>query len=268
MVSSQHLDKNLARADQLIEQAASMAKTIFLPENFAALANENPREIGAREASESGEIRSFLSRSAARFECWIFGGTIPVSRRRDGSVITDNRVRAASFVYDNQGTEVARYDKIHMFDVEVDDNHKHYRESATFEPGNDVVLVDVPAGKVGLTVCYDLRFPELYRKLFSAGAEIFSIPSAFTEVTGAAHYEILMRARAIENLSYTVAACQGGQHDSGRRTWGHSMVVDPWGEVIARAGQGEDIITAEVNLDQVHRVRREMPVGEQRRDFS
>lgn len=268
MVSSRDVETSLGQARGLIEHAASQGvDAVFLPENFAALANADPRAIGDREVSEGGAIRSFLRGISAATGCWIFAGTLPISCRPDGSAVPDRRVRAASFVYDAKGAEVARYDKIHMFDVDVADNHKHYMESATFEPGDKVVLIDAPPGRVGLTVCYDIRFPELYRELFSRGARLFTIPSAFTEVTGAAHFEVLMRARAIENFSYTVAACQGGVHDSGRRTWGNSMVVDPWGEIIARAGTGEAVITAEVDLERLRQIREDMPVDRQRRKF-
>jgi predicted amidohydrolase len=265
MVSSQQVDKNLPRADAMIREAAQSAGYIFLPENFAALAAPDPGLIGRQEAGAQPLIRPWLSGLAKELGCWIFAGTLPLASRPDGSAIKDGRVRAASLVFDPTGLEVARYDKIHMFDVEVADAQRSYRESATFECGDSLALVPTPLAKIGLSVCYDIRFPELYRQLFAQGAECLAIPSAFTTVTGEAHFEVLMRARAIENVAYTIAACQGGRHDSGRETHGQSMVVNPWGEVVVRAGRGEDILLADINLDEVARIRRDMPVLQQRR---
>lgn len=268
MVSSRKRDRNLERIDALIAEAAAMsADAIFLPENFGALAAHDPRALGEAEATDAGVLRQRVAALAREHRCWIFAGTMPCSRRPDGSDVAQGRVRAASFVFDDAGRERARYDKIHMFDVDVEDSHRHYLESATFEPGEDLALVETPFGRVGLSVCYDIRFPELYRELFYRGAEIMAVPSAFTRPTGKAHFEILMRARAVENFSYTVAACQGGNHDSGRETYGHSMVVDPWGEVLVRAGDGEDVVVAEIDVAHVARIRAAMPVHEQRRLF-
>lgn len=260
MVSSQHVDVNLKRAEALIEEAAAKnANAIFLPENFAALASNETRSIAAQEATKSGPIRQFLSELAARHHCWIFAGTLPVSVRPNQSLIKDGRVRAASFVYDGDGDQVARYDKIHMFDVE--DNQKSYTESHTFEPGDHQTVIDSPIGKVGLSVCYDIRFADVYRNLFLLGAECLSIPSAFTTVTGEAHFEVLMRARAIENFSYTIAACQGGVHDSGRMTHGHSMVVGPWGDIKASCSEGESVITCTLDMASLHQMRKDIPVA-------
>ncbi|MEX1236953.1 MAG: carbon-nitrogen hydrolase family protein, partial [Pseudomonadales bacterium] len=212
-----------------------------------------------------GPLRQLMSTLAAETGCFIFAGTIPCRVRPDGSEVSGGRVRAASFVYDGNGIAVARYDKIHMFDVDVEDGHQHYLESATFEPGEDIVCVETPLGKVGLSVCYDIRFPELYRELFASGAELIAIPSAFTRVTGEAHFEVLMRSRAIENFVFTIAACQGGTHDSGRETYGHSMVVSPWGEVLCRGNDEQEVLYAELDLAELEKIRRDMPVGKQRR---
>lgn len=261
MLSSQHLDTNMKRVDAMIREAATRGvEAVFLPENFGALGAVRPRDIG-----ESPVLRELMAVLARDTGLWIFAGTLPSSIRPDGTAVPVPRVRAASFVYDPAGVEVARYDKIHMFDVDVNDSHRHYQESETFEPGSDVVVVDTTIGRVGLSVCYDIRFPELYRRLFDMGAEVITIPSAFTRPTGEAHFEVLVRARAIENFSYVVAACQGGSHDSGRETFGHSMIVDPWGGLICRTGEGEDILVAELDLTRVHEFRRAMPVGKQRR---
>ena len=267
LVSGTDVAKNLDRVDRLVKDAAAHdVDAIFLPENFAALANPDPRAIGDLQTTQAVGIRSFVANLAADLNCWIFAGTMPCSVRPDGSAVPGRRVRAASFVFDQAGNEVARYDKIHMFDVDVDDNHKHYVESETFEHGEDVVCCETPLGKVGLTACYDIRFPELYRRLFQQGALSMTVPSAFTRVTGAAHFEVLMRARAIENFTFMIAACQGGVHESGRETYGNSMVVDPWGEVLCRgAADGEDIVIAELDMDRQQQIRRDMPVDRQRR---
>tara|TARA_R110002072_G_scaffold2252_4_gene18635 strand:- start:169 stop:993 length:825 start_codon:yes stop_codon:yes gene_type:complete len=266
MVSSQHLDQSLAAVERLLgDVTGKEVDAIFLPENFAALGNQDPYQLGLQEQDSSGPIRSFLREIASRTGSWIFAGTIPVASRIDGSSTEPGKVRAASLVLDGAGVEVARYDKMHMFDVDVADNHGSYRESNTFEHGNELRLINSPCGRVGLSVCYDIRFSELYLSLLKQGAELFAIPSAFTETTGKAHFELLMRARAVESFSFTVGACQGGVHDSGRRTFGHSMVVNPWGEVIAKAGIGEEVIFADIDLQELRNVRGRMPVLDQRR---
>lgn len=269
MVSSQSVDVNLKIASDLIEEAAEKeVGVIFLPENFAALGSDSSRHIGEQEKDVKGPVRSFLSEKSRVLGCWIQAGTLPTIQRPDGTQVMDQRVRAASMVYSDEGREVARYDKIHMFDVDVQDNHKTYRESDSFEAGDHLSLVNTPAGVLGLSVCYDIRFPELYRELYSKGAEMFSIPSAFTRVTGQAHFETLMRARAIENFSYTIAACQGGVHDSGRETYGNSMVVSPWGEVAGRLKEGEGILYVDLDLESQKEIRNSMPVDKQRKEIS
>ncbi len=266
MVSSKDVDRNLVSAERLLlSLSEERLDAVFLPENFSALGNPEPRSLGESQHGPEGSVRSFLAEMAARLNCWIFAGTIPCSVRGDGKPVAGSRVRAASFVFDETGQEVARYDKIHMFDVEVEDNHRHYMESDTFEPGEDLVVVDSPIGKVGLSVCYDIRFPELYRHLVGQGAEHLCVPSAFTTTTGQAHWRLLMRARAVENACFTIGACQGGSHDSGRETHGHSMVVDPWGEVLGELGLGEDILVTRLDLEVQRRIRRDMPTLSQRR---
>lgn len=259
MVSSAGVDANLARVESLIAEAAIDAVAVFLPENFAALAARNPVSIGRAETDSTGPIRQFLSKAASKNKCWIFGGTIPIATRPDGAEVPNGRVRAASIVYDAAGREVCRYDKIHMFDVTVADNQNNYVESSIFEPGEDVIALETPFGRTGMTVCYDLRFPELYRKLFGLEVDLIAAPSAFTEVTGEAHFELLMRARAVENSCFMVAACQGGIHDSGRQTYGHSMVVDPWGDVVGELGQGEGVLQVDIDLARRKELRQRMP---------
>lgn len=266
MVSGIDVESNLKRADALMSDAArSVVDAIFLPENFAALGHPAPVDIGESESYGAKPITSFLCEAARKNQCWIFGGTFPMRTRANGSNATDNRVRAASIVIDELGEVRARYDKVHMFDVDVDDAHKRYRESETFEHGDQVLVVDSPCGRVGLSVCYDIRFSELYLQLFKLGAQLFAIPSAFTVPTGKAHFHTLMRARAIESFGFTVAACQSGRHDSGRETYGHSMVVNPWGEILAEANSGEQVLIVDIDLEQVSEARAQMPVLQQRR---
>ena len=266
MVSSKQVDVSLSSAEMLMQEVdAGQVDAIFLPENFAALGSDDPYQIGLREQTDKGPVRAFLREAAIRANCWVFAGTLPIASRGDGSPTAAGKVRAASLVLDQTGAEVARYDKIHMFDVDVADNHGAYRESNTFEHGTELTIVDSPCGRVGLSVCYDLRFSELYLSLFKLGAEVLAVPSAFTETTGEAHFELLMRARAVESFAYSVAACQGGVHDSGRRTYGNSVVVNPWGDVIARAGRGEQVITADIDLVELKAVRAKMPVLNQRK---
>ncbi len=174
-------------------------------------------------------------------------------------------MRPACLVFDPRGEMVARYDKMHLFDVQVDDRQAQYSESRSFEPGSRIVCVDAPVGRIGLSICYDLRFPELYRKLLEQGAEILTVPSAFTKVTGEAHWEVLLRARAIENQCFVLAANQGGVHNATRETWGHSMIVDPWGRVLARVESGEGVAVADIDLSALHALRSRMPIQSHRR---
>lgn len=265
MVSTDRLEDNLAVLDQLLAQAAANdVKLAVLPENFALFSSAKLRAAGALEVSDAGPIRSFVAAAAQRHGLWLVAGSLPVAARPDGMPLAQ-RVRSACFVYDDQGNEVARYDKIHLFDVDVQDSFGRYRESDTIEPGDQLVLVDTPCGRLGLSICYDLRFPELYRALSAQGAEIFAVPAAFTAVTGAAHWQVLLRARAIENLCYVIAADQGGRHSATRETYGHSMLVDPWGQVLAYQETGEGLVMAEMDLDYLHEVRAQMPVLQHQR---
>ncbi len=224
MASGPRVHANLLAAGRLIAEAArGGARLVVLPENFAHMGREEHDKLALAEQPGDGPIQDFLAREAARLGIWIVGGTLPLAGRDAG------RVRASCLVYDERGRQVARYDKMHLFDVEVVGSEERYMESDTVEPGDELAVVDTPVGRLGLAVCYDLRFPELFRCLQARGAEIIVLPSAFTAVTGQAHWEPLLRARAIENLCYIVAAAQGGSHASGRQTHGDSMIVDRWG---------------------------------------
>lgn len=269
MVSSSKVEENLDAAGRLIASAASQgAELVLLPEVFAVLEGGPMREYGEREGE--GKIQRFLAAQAREHRIILVGGTIPLVTRpglREGDpgwLIEDDRVRPSCLVYDAGGVCVARYDKIHLFDVEVEDRQASYSESRSYEPGDELVTVPTPLGQLGLSVCYDLRFPELYRALFHRGAEIVTVPSAFTYVTGQAHWESLLRARAIENQCYIIAAGQGGRHNDRRETWGHSMVIDPWGRVLAEVKEaGVGIALAEIDPAQITDVRRRMPIASQ-----
>lgn len=265
MVSTQDIDANLSEARRLLAEAAhDGASVAVLPENFAVLATHQMIECGHTEAGDNAVIRAFLSQQAADLGIWIVGGSMPLAVRPDGSDLKD-RVRASCLVYDALGQEVARYDKIHLFDAMVEDAHGQYRESDTFEPGERVVTVDTPAGKLGLAICYDLRFPELFRALREQGAEWVCLPSAFTWQTGDAHWHALIRARAIENQVWVVAPGQGGQNSDSRRTYGHSLICDPWGKVTTELEEGPGVVAAELDRAQLKQLRKRMPVWEHRR---
>ncbi|WP_417566291.1 carbon-nitrogen hydrolase family protein [Marinobacter sp.] len=265
MVSSHDMQANLSEAARLLAEAAGQGVGVaVLPENFAVLATGQMVDCGRREAGDEPVIRAFLAQQARKLGIWIVGGSMPLAQRPDGLDI-QTRVRATCLVFDDQGTEVARYDKIHLFDAMVDDAHGQYRESDTFEPGEQVVTVDTPAGKLGMAICYDLRFPELFRALREQEADWVCLPSAFTWQTGDAHWHPLIRARAIENQIWVVAPGQGGQNSERRRTYGHSLICDPWGRVVTEIGEGPGVVVAELDTDQLSNLRTRMPVWEHRR---
>ncbi len=260
LCSSQDVSLSLAQLSSVLaELKPGAVDAIFLPENFAALAAPSAHQIGLAEAEGPGFIRNFIANKAIETGAYIFAGTVPLAKRADGQMVPGQKVRAASLVFDPCGAEIARYDKQHLFDVDVPDQIGRYRESDTFEPGDAPRVVATAFGAVGLSVCYDLRFPEFFTRLTALGAEIIAVPSAFTAVTGAAHFEVLVRARAIENACFLVAACQSGGHDSGRETFGHSMVVSPWGEVLACREAGPGVFVTTLDLQDLRRVRSALP---------
>lgn len=254
MTSGADVQANLEQARTSLEEAARLgAQLAVLPENFAFMGLADADKRAVAEAEGSGPIQDFLARTAARLQMWIVAGTIPL---RAGS---DGRVAAASVVYRSDGTPAARYDKIHLFDVDIPARKESYRESAHVAPGSRPQVVDTPAGRLGLSVCYDIRFPELYRALSAAGAQILSVPSAFTAPTGRAHWETLLRARAIENLCYVIAPAQSGFHANGRETYGDTMVVDYWGRILRRLPRGTGCVVADVDLAAQAEVRESFP---------
>ena len=259
MTSGPDVPANLAVAEHLLEEAAACgANLAVLPENFAfmGLADADKRRIAEPEGD--GPIQSFMAHTARRLGIWVVGGTMPLQ------LPSQTRVAAACLVYDASGALAARYDKVHLFDVSIPGKRENYRESANISPGKSVKIVDTPIGRVGLSVCYDIRFPELYRQLSAAGAQILAVPSAFTGPTGRAHWEPLLRARAIENLCYVVAPAQSGFHESGRETYGDSMIVDYWGRVVRRLPRGQGCIVCDLDLERQAQVRSSFPALEHR----
>jgi predicted amidohydrolase len=254
MTSGPDVEANLAAARLLLEEAqAADARLAVLPENFAFMGIHDADKLAVGESLGSGPIQDFLAATARRLGLWVIAGTIPIR------VAGDARVAAASLVYDDQGERVARYDKIHLFDVELPERAESYRESANMAPGRTPAVVDTPIGRVGLAVCYDVRFPELFRNLSAQGAQVFVLPSAFTAPTGRAHWETLLRARAIENLCYLIAPAQSGFHANGRETYGDSMIVDYWGRILGRLPRGSGCVSAEIDLPRQAQVRKSFP---------
>ncbi len=250
MASGPNVAANLQEAGRLIElAAASGARIVALPEYFAIMGMKDTDKVAAREREGEGPIQAFLAEQARRNGCWIVGGSVPLEAG------TPDKVRNSCLIYDQNGKLVARYDKIHLFGFEM--GQERYSEERTIEPGSRVVTVDSPYGRIGVSVCYDLRFPELYRAM--GEVDLILVPSAFTETTGKAHWDTLVRARAIENLAYVIAPAQGGYHVNGRETHGHTMIVDPWGVVLDRLPRGSGVVVAGVNPTYQAKIRRSLP---------
>lgn len=250
MASGADVETNLREAARLIEIAADAgAALVGLPEYFCFMGMRESDKVARRERDGEGPIQDFLAHIAAKHSVWIVGGTVPLV------ATAADKVRNASLVYDARGRRVARYDKIHLFGFQS--GAERYEEARTIEPGERVVTLDSPFGRIGLSVCYDLRFPELYRGM--GEVDLIFVPSAFTETTGRAHWETLLRARAIENLAYVVAPAQGGHHANGRETHGHAMIVDPWGKVVDVLPRGSGVVLAEIDRTYVSKVRGNLP---------
>ncbi len=254
MTSGLDVAANLATASRLLESAAqSGAVLAVLPENFAFMGRDDREKQAMAEVPGTGPVQDALSALASRLGLSIVGGTLPLR------VQGENRSAAASLVYGPDGRLQARYDKIHLFDVDLPGREERYRESAGTLPGSEVVVTQVGSLPVGLSVCYDMRFPELFRRLAADGARLFAVPSAFTVPTGEAHWEVLLRARAVENLAFVVAAAQWGHHANGRSTYGHSLVIDPWGAVLGRLPEGEGCLVVDIDTSQQDAVRARFP---------
>ena len=260
MATGPNVSANLLTAEQLIEEAVSNnAGLVVLPENFAFMGKNEKDVLTIKEREGDGPLQDFLSQLASKHGIWIVGGTIPLEAD-DAS-----KIHSSSLVYNDRGQQVARYDKIHLFDVNLVEADEQYNESQTYEPGNNTCVIDTPFGKLGVAICYDLRFPELFRNMIDDGMEIIALPSSFTAITGRAHWETLVRSRAIENLSYVIAAAQGGFHLSGRETYGHSMIVDPWGTVLAQVPRGAGSVSVKLDIEFLSATRRNFPCIEHRR---
>jgi predicted amidohydrolase len=262
MASQADIQANLANARRLLESSAEAgAQLAVLPENFAAMGRADLPAVGRAEAEGAGPILPWLKQAAIDLRLWIVAGTLPLPA--DGQ--PRSKIRACSLLVDDQGQQVARYDKLHLFDAQVSDSRGRYRESDDYAAGDRLVVVDTPVGRLGMSVCYDLRFAELYTALRLAGAELISVPSAFTTVTGQAHWEMLLRARAIETQCYMLAAAQGGEHPGGRLTHGHSSIVDYWGRVISEQAVGEATLVVGRDTAEQVATRQRMPVVDHRR---
>jgi nitrilase len=260
MTSGHVVMDNLSAAGKLLREAKEAGADIAcLPENFSFIGLKDADKLEVAEADGIGPIQQFLSATARELRLWILGGTTVIKGD------TASRVANASLLFDDHGKRVARYDKIHLFDVAIPGRDEKYLESTHVTPGRKVVLADTPVGKLGLSVCYDMRFPELYRELVSQGAEWLAMPAAFTVPTGRAHWETLLRARAIENLCYVVAPAQSGTHTSGRETYGDSLIVDYWGQVLARLPKGSGVITGDFDLAKQAETRARFPALDNRR---
>jgi nitrilase len=250
MASGTNVEGNLNEARRLIEKAAAQgAKLVVLPEFFAVMGKKDSDTVKIREQAGSGQLQDFLSSTARKNKVWLVGGSIPL--------VADapNKVRNSCLVFNDLGEQVARYDKIHLFNLDL--GNEQYHEGRTIEAGNQVVVVESPFGRIGLAICYDLRFPELFRAM--QNVDIIVLPAAFTATTGKVHWEPLVRARAIENLSYVIAAAQGGYHVNGRETHGHSMIVDPWGRILDQLTRGSDVVFAEINPSYQASLRASLP---------
>ncbi len=260
MASGPNVKANLAEAEKLIKIAVQQeAQLVVLPENFAIMGTSETDKVKIAEPFGSGLLQDYLKNQAIQHNIWLVGGTIPIRSKEDGKVL------AACLLFNPQGELVAHYNKVHLFDVTIEASNESYTESETIVAGNDVVVVDTPFGRLGLAVCYDLRFPELFRAMVEQKMEICAIPSAFTSMTGKVHWESLLRARAIENLSYMIAADQGGYHVGGRETHGDSMIIDPWGLILNRLPHGTGVVVTDLDLGKLEHTRKMFPALEHKR---
>jgi deaminated glutathione amidase len=263
MVSTPSVERNLDTARRLIAQAAAEgAQLVALPEYFCLMGQHDTDKLTVSEAPGHGPMQSMLSHSARQHGVWLIGGTVPLKTAPLKTTSAD-RVFNATCVYAPDGSLAARYDKVHLF--RFNNGTEEYDEGRVLKAGSAPVAFNTGACRVGLSICYDLRFPELYRALMTPPCDLIAVPAAFTHTTGQAHWELLLRARAVENQCYVIAPAQGGRHENGRRTWGHSMVVDPWGEVVAVLPEGEGVVTAELDAARMAQVRAQLPALSHRR---
>lgn len=260
MCSGDDIAANLAVVDDMLAQAAAEGcSLVVLPENFAFVGRRDSDKLAHAETEGSGKIQDQLRTAAREYGLWVIAGSLPLASGNE------QRCYGASMVFDPQGDIRGCYRKIHLFDVDLPERDEHYRESACMLHGSDVVVVDTCAGRTGLSICYDVRFPELYRRHVDLGATVLTVPAAFTNVTGNAHWHVLLRARAIENLAYVIAPAQYGRHPNGRETYGHSMIVDPWGRILGERATGNGLVMASLDTTLPGKLRRDFPALQHRR---
>lgn len=259
LCSGDQVRDNLAQIEQQIKQLNTGVKLVMTPENALLFANAAAYREHAEQQGD-GPLQQAVREMARRYGVWLLIGSMPLISRED-----PQRITTSSLLFDEQGEIRARYDKMHMFDVDINDMHAHYRESDTYQHGQQLTVVDTPVGRLGMTICYDLRFPGLYQALRAQGAELISVPAAFTRLTGEAHWEILLRARAIENQCVILAPAQVGRHGATRRTWGHSMAVDGWGNVLAENADRVSALKVRVDIGALKTIRTQMPVMQHNR---
>jgi len=259
MTSGSMVSANCQQAEKLIAEACDKgAKLVLLPENFAFFAKQDSEYLEQAERLGTGDIQSFLVQQAIKHQCYVVAGVAI----KDA---TSTKARESVLMFNPQGERIGRYDKIHLFDVTVPNSDERYQESDVFEAGNEITVVETEFGRVGLCVCFDIRFPEMFRLMLDKGVEIILVPSAFYKLTGQAHWDVLLKARAIENLAFVVAANQGGFHVNGRETYGHSMIIDPWGTALECLDSGPGVVIADINQQQQRTIRQQFPVLKQRK---
>lgn len=257
MTTGFDVGENLLKAKKLIQSASDAgAKCVVLPEYFSVMGVDEQSKLQTKEPLGSGPVQTFLSEIAKEFGIWLVGGTIPLETHEP------DKVSGALLIFNDEGKRVGHYNKVHLFDVGVPGTEEAYAESGYCIPGNEPLVIDSPFGRLGFAVCYDIRFPEQFRAMMQQGAEILIVPAAFTVPTGKAHWEVLMRARAVENLCYLVASAQTGTHESGRQTHGHSMIVDPWGAIIEQLPEGEGVVMADIDITTLNDIRSTFPALE------
>ncbi len=260
IASGPNIEANLLEVGKYIEESKELgADIVILPENFAMMAAKDLDYLDIKENFGSGKIQDFISNLAEKNDIWIVAGTIPIKSD------SEEKVYSACIVFDNNGNIISSYNKIHLFDVNLVESNEQYNESDIYLHGDSIVAVDTPFCKIGLSICYDLRFPELFRNLSNLDVDLICMPAAFTAITGKAHWEHLIKSRAIENLVYFAASAQGGYHVSGRETYGHSMIINPWGETLSIIKNGSGIIVSDIDLKSQVRLRKNFPCLEHKK---
>lgn len=261
MVSTADVESNLNDASRLLREAAEKgAELVVLPEYFPLISDDETAKLQHKEAFGAGPLQDFLAENASQHAFWLMGGTIPLTTEQA------DKVSSSCLLYDPHGKCVSRYDKIHLFNVDVsDEKQESYNESATITAGNKIVVAETPFGNIGMSVCYDLRFPELYRQMLEKDVSIITVPSAFTETTGKRHWEMLLRARAVENLCFVIAPNQGGRHSDTRFTWGHSMIIGPWGDILGSLEKGPGVVVADIDRPRQQALRTSFPALQHRK---